>query len=93
MPRARVLVFEPPHRVVLSWLISPGWRIEADASKTSEVEVRFSAEGTERTRVSIEHRNLERHGEGWQGLRDEIGAPDGWPWYLQRLADELTTRR
>lgn len=90
---ARVLVLEPPHRVVLGWLIGPQWRIETDGSKTSEVEVRFTAEETVRTRVSIEHRNLERHGEGWQGMRGEIAAPDGWPLYLQRLADELTTRR
>jgi uncharacterized protein YndB with AHSA1/START domain len=86
---ARVLVYEPPNRVVLSWLISPQWRIEADVSKTSEVEVRFIAEATARTRVAIEHRNLERHGEGWEGLRDAVGAPDGWPLYLRRLADEL----
>jgi uncharacterized protein YndB with AHSA1/START domain len=90
---ARVLAYEPPHRVVLRWLISPQWRIETDESKASDVEVRFIAEGAERTRVSIEHRNLERHGDGWVGLRDAVRAPDGWPLYLQRLADELATRR
>jgi uncharacterized protein YndB with AHSA1/START domain len=87
---ARVLAFEPPNRVVFSWLISPQWRIESDVSKTSEVEVRFIAEATERTRVEIEHRNLERHGDGWEGLRDAVGAPDGWPLYLRRLADRLS---
>jgi uncharacterized protein YndB with AHSA1/START domain len=86
---ARVLVFEPPNRVVFSWLITPRWSIEPDLSKTSEVEVRFTAEGTERTRVEIEHSHLERHGEGWEGIRDGVGAPDGWPLYLQRLADRL----
>jgi uncharacterized protein YndB with AHSA1/START domain len=86
---ARLLVFEPPSRVVLSWLISPQWQIETDASKASEVEVRFIAETSERTRVEIEHRNLERHGPGWEGMRDAVGAPDGWPLYLRRLADRL----
>jgi uncharacterized protein YndB with AHSA1/START domain len=88
---ARVLVFEPPNRVVLSWDISPRWQIETDRSKTSEVEVRFTAESQERTRVEIVHRNLERHGEGWEGLRDAVGAPDGWPLYLRRFADSLAS--
>jgi uncharacterized protein YndB with AHSA1/START domain len=86
---ARVLAFEPPNRVVFSWLISPQWRIENDSSRASEVEVRFIAEAPERTRVEIEHRNLQRHGEGWEGMRDAVGAPDGWPLYLQRFADRL----
>lgn len=86
---ARVLVYEPPHRVVFSWLISPQWQIETDVSQTSEVDVRFIPEATERTRVTIEHRNLERHGDGWEGLRGAVGAPDGWPLYLRRFADEL----
>ena len=86
---ARVLAFEPPNRVVFSWLITPQWRIEADASKASDVEVRFIAEAPERTRVEIVHSNLERHGEGWEGLRDAVGAPDGWQLYLHRLAERV----
>src|ERR1700739_1908392 len=56
---ARVLAYEPPTRVLLSWNISPRWQIETDPDKTSEWEVRFTAETAERTRVEIEHRNLE----------------------------------
>src|SRR5487761_1469520 len=41
---ARILAYEPPHRVVFSWDISPQWQIEPDPEKTSEVEVRFIAE-------------------------------------------------
>ena len=47
---ARVLAFEPPDRVVVSWDISPYWQIETDLDHTSEVEVRFVAENPERTR-------------------------------------------
>jgi uncharacterized protein YndB with AHSA1/START domain len=89
---ARVLAFEPPDRVVFSWDISPHWRIESDLERTSEVEVRFVAESPDRTRVELEHRNLDRHGEGWEGERDAIAGDAGWPLYLQRfgalIADE-----
>ena len=84
---ARVLAYEPPHRVVFSWDISPRWQIESDRDRTSEVEVRFTAESAERTRVDVEHRYLDRHGEGWESLREGLGGGDGWPIYLQRLAD------
>jgi uncharacterized protein YndB with AHSA1/START domain len=84
---ARVLAYEPPDRVVISWDISPQWRIETDLEKTSEVEVRFYSEGPDRTRVEVEHRNLERHGEGWEAVRDGVAADDGWPLYLQRFAE------
>src|SRR5215472_19121224 len=41
---ARVLAYEPPHRVLLSWEISPHWQLETDLEKTSEWEVRFFSE-------------------------------------------------
>jgi uncharacterized protein YndB with AHSA1/START domain len=86
---ARVLAYEPPERVVFSWDISPQWQIETEAEKTSEVEVRFISETSERTRVELEHRNLDRHGEGWESERDGVGGEGGWPLYLQRFAGLL----
>jgi len=86
---ARVLAYEPPDRVVFSWDISPMWQIETDVDKTSEVEVRFISEVPERTRVELEHRNLDRHGEGWGGERDAVASEGGWPLYLQRFAELL----
>jgi uncharacterized protein YndB with AHSA1/START domain len=83
---ARVLVYEPPQRVVISWDIGPTWQIEADPDKTSEVEVRFIVEGPERTRVELEHRHLDRHGEGWRGVREGVDGDQGWPLYLQGFA-------
>ena len=83
---ARVLAFEPPDRIVFSWDISPRWQIETDPEKFSEVEVRFVAESPDRTRVELEHRNLDRHGDGWQAARDGVAADDGWPLYLRRFA-------
>jgi uncharacterized protein YndB with AHSA1/START domain len=87
---ARVLAYEPPHRVRLSWDISPQWQIESDLEKTSEWEVRFVAETPDRTRVEIEHRNLDRHGEGWEGVREGVGGDQGWPLYLERYAERLS---
>jgi uncharacterized protein YndB with AHSA1/START domain len=84
---ARVLAYEPPERVVFSWDIGPRWQIEPDPGRASEVEVRFTAESPERTRVELEHRHIERHGEGWEGLREGVQADQGWPLYLQRYGD------
>jgi uncharacterized protein YndB with AHSA1/START domain len=86
---ARILAYEPPTRVAFSWDISPYWQIETDLNKTSEVEVRFIAESPERTRVELEHRHLERHGDGWEGVRAGVGGDDGWPLYLRRYAELL----
>ena len=86
---ARVLAYEPPDRVVISWDITPQWQIETDPDRTSEIEVQFIAEGPERTRVELEHRNLERHGEGWQQMRDAVGSPDGWGVGLRKFAERL----
>jgi uncharacterized protein YndB with AHSA1/START domain len=83
---ARILAFEPPDRVVFSWDISPRWQLEANPDLTSEVEVRFFAETAERTRVELEHRNLDRHGTGWESVRDGVDNEAGWSLYLQRYA-------
>jgi uncharacterized protein YndB with AHSA1/START domain len=87
---ARVLAFEPHDRFMFSWDISPHWQVEADENKTSEVEVTFTALSRDRTRVDIEHRHLDRHGEGWTGIRDGVSTGEGWPLYLTRYADLLT---
>jgi hypothetical protein len=48
--------------------------------------VRFIAEGPERTRVELEHRHLDRHGDGWQGVREGVDGDQGWPLYLGGFA-------
>jgi uncharacterized protein YndB with AHSA1/START domain len=83
---ARVLVHDPPHRVVFSWDINLQWQVESDPRRASEVEVRFIPEEANRTRVELEHRHLDRHGDGWEGMRDAVGSPEGWGVGLQRFA-------
>jgi uncharacterized protein YndB with AHSA1/START domain len=73
---SRVLAYDPPRLVVFSWDISMQWQIETDPAKTSEIEVTFTADGPARTKVVLTHRNLDRHGAGWEDLRDELGQ--GW---------------
>jgi uncharacterized protein YndB with AHSA1/START domain len=84
---ARVLAYDPPTRIVISWGISPQWQIETDHAKTSEVDVRFIAETPDRTRVELEHRNLDRHGDGWESVREGVEPEQGWPLYLHRFAE------
>lgn len=83
---ARVLAYEPPDRVVFSWDIGPRWQVETDPEHTSEVEVRFVAETPQRTRVELEHRHLDRHGTGWESVRDGVDDDAGWPLYLAGYA-------
>ncbi len=87
---ATVRAYEPPTRVVFSWNISPRWQIEPDPYRTSEVEVQFIAETPQRTRVELEHRHLDRHGDGWQSVRNGVADDQGWPLYLDRYAALVT---
>ena len=83
---ARILAYDPPTRVVFSWDIGPTWQVETDPDNASEVEVVFTAESATRTRVDLEHRHIERHGPGWESIRDGVANDQGWPLYLHRYA-------
>jgi uncharacterized protein YndB with AHSA1/START domain len=87
---ARIRAYEPPTRVVFSWDISPTWQLEPDPANTSEVEVRFVAEGADRTKVELEHRHIDRHGPGWDAVYDGVDGDGGWPLYLARYAALLS---
>lgn len=70
----KVLVWEPPRRLVLAWQINAEWKY--DPSIVCEVEVSFTAEGPKRTRVELEHRNLERLGAAAAATRGMLDS--GW---------------
>jgi uncharacterized protein YndB with AHSA1/START domain len=85
---ARVLAYDPPHRVVFSWDITTSWQLETDPQKTSEIEVSFTAVTPKRTHVVLTHRNLDRHGDDWRSMRDAVGSG----WSLAHFA-EVAARR
>lgn len=84
-----VLAWEPPHRFVLAWQIEGDWTYQPDVAKSSEVDVRFTAEPDGSTRVDLEHRHLERHGAGASAMRTAVDSPNGWTGLLQLFAAEV----
>jgi uncharacterized protein YndB with AHSA1/START domain len=83
----RVLAYEPPYRFVITWNINLQWQLETDPEKVSEIEVIFLPESSTTTRVELTHRYLDRHGPGWEQMRDAVGSPDGWQSGLALFAD------
>jgi hypothetical protein len=74
--------------VVLAWMIGTNWKHDPEISRASEVEVRFTELGEGQTRVELEHRHLDRHGEGWEGVSEAVASPDGWPGSLEAYKAE-----
>ncbi|MFC7876324.1 SRPBCC domain-containing protein [Isoptericola sp. NPDC057391] len=83
----RVLVFDRPAAFAFSWNITARWELETDPARCSEVHLVFTALDARRTRVVLEHRHLDRHGAGWEGMRDAVGGTGGWGLDLRRLAE------
>ena len=79
----RVLVWDPPHRVVLAWQIDGSWAY--DPKLVTEVEVRFTPHG-DATRVELEHRGLDAFGAAAAGVRESFDSPNGWRGLLERFA-------
>ncbi len=74
----RVLVWSPPRHVALSWQIDVQWQFEPNPDKASRIDVRFSAIDGVRTRVELEHSLLDRHGTGWEKMKEAIASQGGW---------------
>jgi len=81
-----VLAWDPPHGFVFAWQINPAWQYEPELSRSSEVEVRFTAQPDGSTRVDLEHRHFARHGAGGDAMRKTVEAPAGWAGLLQLFA-------
>lgn len=83
----RVLVWEPPARLVLAWQLDASFRFNPDI--VTEVEVRFLPDGAA-TRVEFEHRNLDRLGADAEKARGQIDGPGGWTAILELFAANLS---
>ena len=93
-----VLKWDPPHLVCFSWHIGPGhdqpdWKFDPDMSKASEVEIRFKALNPDTTFVELEHRKIERHGEGAEQLRHLFDGPGAWITILEKFAQTVENLR
>jgi len=74
-----ILVWEPPHRFVVSWEIDCHW--QPDSEVATEVEVCFIDVPPDSTRVELEHRGFERMGaDDGNTLRGSVDG--GWPGML-----------
>jgi uncharacterized protein YndB with AHSA1/START domain len=81
----RVLVWEPPFRLVMTWQIDGRWQYDPNPGHASEIEVRFTATGPNQTSVQLEHRHIERLVEA-SALVDGIQRQGGgWSSLLQRF--------
>lgn len=72
----RVLIWNPPNRIVLTWDINADWKY--DPKLGTEVDIRFISEGPETTRVELEHRHLERFGAMADAMKDTFESEGGW---------------
>jgi uncharacterized protein YndB with AHSA1/START domain len=81
----RVLAWEPPARLVLSWDISADWQHDPDLK--TELEIRFIAESDRATRVELEHRHLDRFGARRDEMRRIFDVEGDWGRVLQMFAD------
>ncbi len=85
-PWASVIAWEPPHRFLFAWHVTPEWQYEPDLAKCSEVEVLFTATDDGMTLVELEHRHMERHGAGGEKMRGQVSADGGWGALLEIFA-------
>ena len=85
----RVLVWEPPARLVLAWQLNAEFQF--DPELVTEVEVTFTELGPHRTRVDLEHRDLERYGERTAAMRESFGGDGGWSGLLRGFGTFATS--
>ena len=89
----QVLEWEPPSRIVLAWQLDHEWTYQEDMGLATEVEVRFVPVGPGSTRVELEHRGFERHGEHADAIRVPVDGPGGWGALLEAYSEAARRAR
>ncbi len=75
----RVLAWQPPYRILLTWQVNPDWRYVADEELGSQIEITFTEEGDGATRVDLTHRHLQRYGDQTERMRRILDEKGGDP--------------
>ena len=86
----RVLSWEPPSRLVLSWDINA--EFQYDPGLQTELELRFVAEKDGSTRVELEHRRLDRFGDRREEMRTIFDKTGDWGQLLASFAQVAEAR-
>ncbi len=82
---ATIMLWEPPHRVVLTWQVNAQWK--PDVGMKSEVDVRFTPDGADATHVELVHHKFETMGaEAGASMRKDVDG--GWPGLMEKFAQE-----
>ncbi len=87
----KVLVWEPPRRLVIAWQLDSEWKY--DPNLITELELRFTAVGPLQTKVELEHRNMERFGEKAAATREGLASEQGWGGLLLLYAKEAAEEK
>lgn len=82
-----VIAWEPPRRLLLAWRLGPDFVY--DPALETELELTFVPEN-EGTRVTLEHRRLERFGALARETAEKLGA--GWPGVFARFTSFANQR-
>lgn len=85
----RVLTWDPPHRILFTWQISPNRVPEPNPEKVSEIEVLFKEEES-KTLITFIHRDFEKHGENAESYKQLLESPQGWPFILNKYKERVS---
>jgi uncharacterized protein YndB with AHSA1/START domain len=71
-----VTAWEPPHRLLLAWHLTPEYAFDPDPAQATEVEILFTpTDGG--TLVELEHRGFEKYGDP-DKIRESVSQKGGW---------------
>lgn len=89
----RVLAWAPPHHLVVSWQIGVGFVYNQDPELASKVEIRFIEDPPNKTTIRLIHSEFEKHGKGWEKMRDSVAVDGGWHSILESFSNLAEAER